>query len=80
MRAYAVFVSCVLGSGSSPWPTVSSFAFLIVWSCFNHVFGHASAFASWFTSCWPKYVGSWSFRKVLVEFPEEFWAHLKVYY
>ena len=78
--AYAVLVSLVLDSGSSPWPTAGFFASLVVWSCSSHVSGCALALASWSTSCWPRYVGTWSFKEALVEFPEEeFWAHLKVY-
>ena len=78
MRAYAVFVSGVLGSGSSLWPTASFFAFLVVWSYFSYVSGRALALTFWSTSCWSRYVGSWFFREVLVESLEEFWTCLKV--
>ena len=79
MRAYAVFISGVTGSRSSLWPTAGFFASLIVWSWSSCVSGRALALASWSTSCWSRYVGSWSFKEVLIKFPEEFWTHLKVY-
>ena len=79
MRVYAVFVSGMLGSVSFPLSTTGSFASLVVWSWSSCVSGLASALASWFTSCWSRYVGFWFFKEVLVKFPEEFWAHLKMY-
>ena len=72
MRAYAIFVSSVLGFESSPWPTAGFFMSLVVWSWSSCVSGYALTLTAWFTSCWSRYVGSWFLKEILVKFLEEF--------